>query len=521
MDARPESDADAVVGTLQTAAPPLTLAEICRLDDLIDGATAGGEDLAELASQCIAAREAVAKLALCTQARNHHRAALALTLVSAFESKVELSAPPCIGFPIPTAELVTNATEVVASTEESPDILADLEVAELEIPWGAALPNGFPSLFPTPPPAPRDVVNLPRPSAPVPVPDQVRAPRRSHRELVRRSKAAFCRRGGAWAPVQPDSATLTGAGDIFDALFEASDLGCPEAEQPLVHEHVGLVPQAPLGLSASQRTAAEDELFELIGGFVDECGGNGEAATPGAPTDHVLEVACWSHSPRLLDDHSIHAAPPRQGTRSPSDESSQIGTCSRPEQPQIQSTSWGKSPQRQPERFQAQHAPQRTQTAQPKSQKNQNARPGSSKADTPITSVARRSKRQEDIRASDSNAGVGSRLVIDEPPARKKLVAAPRRPSSIAPIEPLALPSRTSAVAVSTSPTRPIMSTNNPSGFKGVYPARNGRWQAQYQHRSIGGFYTAWEAGVAVAKAHQSKARKAKKKISRGMARRV
>jgi hypothetical protein len=46
---------------------------------------------------------------------------------------------------------------------------------------------------------------------------------------------------------------------------------------------------------------------------------------------------------------------------------------------------------------------------------------------------------------------------------------------------------------------RPIPHAKNVSGYKGVYPGRKGRWQAQFNHKSIGGFATAWEAGVAVA----------------------
>jgi hypothetical protein len=46
---------------------------------------------------------------------------------------------------------------------------------------------------------------------------------------------------------------------------------------------------------------------------------------------------------------------------------------------------------------------------------------------------------------------------------------------------------------------RPIPHATNVSGYKGVYPGRKGRWQAQFNHKSIGGFATAWEAGVAVA----------------------
>ena len=37
------------------------------------------------------------------------------------------------------------------------------------------------------------------------------------------------------------------------------------------------------------------------------------------------------------------------------------------------------------------------------------------------------------------------------------------------------------------------------SGWVGVYKARNGRWQAQVNHRAIGGYATAREAGIAVA----------------------
>ena len=53
-------------------------------------------------------------------------------------------------------------------------------------------------------------------------------------------------------------------------------------------------------------------------------------------------------------------------------------------------------------------------------------------------------------------------------------------------------------VTAATSPNAPLPSRTNPSGFKGVYPGRGGRWQAQVDHKSIGGFPTAWEAGLAV-----------------------
>ena len=59
----------------------------------------------------------------------------------------------------------------------------------------------------------------------------------------------------------------------------------------------------------------------------------------------------------------------------------------------------------------------------------------------------------------------------------------------------------TDSAAEEPMPTEPIPSSNNPSGYKGVYAARNGRWQAQVNHHAIGGYATAWEAGVAVAQA--------------------
>ena len=68
---------------------------------------------------------------------------------------------------------------------------------------------------------------------------------------------------------------------------------------------------------------------------------------------------------------------------------------------------------------------------------------------------------------------------------------------------------------VQPEPTRPISSRNNPSGFKGVYAARNGRWQAQVEHKSIGGFPTAWDAGIAVAKAIARKTLTATNKASK------
>ena len=49
------------------------------------------------------------------------------------------------------------------------------------------------------------------------------------------------------------------------------------------------------------------------------------------------------------------------------------------------------------------------------------------------------------------------------------------------------------------SKLQPIPTQRTKSGWVGVYPARKGRWQAQVNHRSIGGYPTAWEAGVAVA----------------------
>lgn len=45
---------------------------------------------------------------------------------------------------------------------------------------------------------------------------------------------------------------------------------------------------------------------------------------------------------------------------------------------------------------------------------------------------------------------------------------------------------------------KPIATTRTKSGYLGVYPARKGRWQAQVNHKSIGGYPSAWEAGVAV-----------------------
>jgi len=44
----------------------------------------------------------------------------------------------------------------------------------------------------------------------------------------------------------------------------------------------------------------------------------------------------------------------------------------------------------------------------------------------------------------------------------------------------------------------PSQRRRNKSGWFGVYPARNGRWQAQVCHHAIGGYATAWEAGTAV-----------------------
>lgn len=79
------------------------------------------------------------------------------------------------------------------------------------------------------------------------------------------------------------------------------------------------------------------------------------------------------------------------------------------------------------------------------------------------------------------------------------------------------LTSRPDEVAdIEDEPNKPIPSKNNPSGYKGVYPARGSRWQAQVNHRSIGGFPTAWDAGVAVAVAIFKETRaKARPKVTK------
>ena len=79
------------------------------------------------------------------------------------------------------------------------------------------------------------------------------------------------------------------------------------------------------------------------------------------------------------------------------------------------------------------------------------------------------------------------------------------------------LTSRPDEVAdIDDEPNKPIPSKNNPSGYKGVYPARGSRWQAQVNHRSIGGFPTAWDAGVAVAVAIFKETRaKARPKVTK------
>jgi hypothetical protein len=62
---------------------------------------------------------------------------------------------------------------------------------------------------------------------------------------------------------------------------------------------------------------------------------------------------------------------------------------------------------------------------------------------------------------------------------------------------------------------------NNPTGYKGVYPARNGRFQAQFRHCAIGGFASAWEAGVAVAQAYYGEQEKKKARREKEMARKT
>ena len=64
---------------------------------------------------------------------------------------------------------------------------------------------------------------------------------------------------------------------------------------------------------------------------------------------------------------------------------------------------------------------------------------------------------------------------------------------------PASLPKKHRVLEATSTPLKPIPNSRNVSGYKGVYPGRQGRWQAQVDHKSIGGFATAWEAGVAVA----------------------
>eukprot|EP00965_Chrysotila_dentata_P231545 6198422-Pleurochrysis_carterae.AAC.1 len=47
----------------------------------------------------------------------------------------------------------------------------------------------------------------------------------------------------------------------------------------------------------------------------------------------------------------------------------------------------------------------------------------------------------------------------------------------------------------------PIRTTRTKSGYLGTFEARNGRWQGQYLHRSLGAFASAYEAGSAVTRA--------------------
>ncbi|KAL1507564.1 hypothetical protein AB1Y20_007184 [Prymnesium parvum] len=89
--------------------------------------------------------------------------------------------------------------------------------------------------------------------------------------------------------------------------------------------------------------------------------------------------------------------------------------------------------------------------------------------------------------------------------ARPPTARAERKPAS-APCKRPGLKARKKAIALMLEKefahiAEPIRSASSKTGFKGVYPARNGRFQAQFGHRAIGGYASAWLAGVAVARA--------------------
>lgn len=83
----------------------------------------------------------------------------------------------------------------------------------------------------------------------------------------------------------------------------------------------------------------------------------------------------------------------------------------------------------------------------------------------------------------------------------------PARPDAHVYFLPIDLTIQARTPAVNETPTdlnelRPIVSSRTKSGYFGVYAGRGRRWQAQVDHRSIGGYASAWEAGVAVTAHH-------------------
>ena len=103
-------------------------------------------------------------------------------------------------------------------------------------------------------------------------------------------------------------------------------------------------------------------------------------------------------------------------------------------------------------------------------------------------------------------AEVGERLVRTIPNARSQTHSpSPRKRSKSgggSPQPNVPTVSEEDAISVLGGlPMAPIPKPANSSGYKGVFKGRGGRWQAQAGHKGIGGFATAFEAGVAVAQA--------------------
>ena len=466
---------------------------------------------------------------------NHSRANSAVALLQAFENKIaneifDTIKPPCLPPPQQQPPLVLTTS----------DLAADFEVAALSVPWGAPASE----LFPTPPPA--DLVDachspLERPRAPAPPPDVLSlAPAAALGELVceatptapvallappprarsklsasappvipdqtapvvskglqHRSNEAMNATSSRWADDEPGSEPAVPERRSARSTSRRSRQG--QSEPRPANLAAGLVAPEPVEVVSTSlpRRAALAGGDDLMRGFDEACGeggDNGEQAGSIVVADplDLAEFACLelpspSRASFHINESAGHNQPERLETSSkPVDEEHHQGVgC-------FVVTGDGK------------HA---------------NSTICADVVSVAVADCAIRPHRTRSGKVPDEAPPPPPPRTRPRPPP--KPLPPPKPPPAAD--DSLAQPTGEDEASASNAGTsksaepkdeddddekdkqeevnKPIASTNNPSGYKGVYPARNGRWQAQVLHRAIGGFPTAWEAGVAVARA--------------------